>query len=359
MLTKGIRYKIIVYTDNELYYSSYFFCGLYDLMAEGLVRVSFRPKIAFIPKESYATLFKVVDLANEQKKIVVIDWRDNPDMLCLNKLSACDVYYKRNFIPERTFAVCPQDLQHKIRPAGLSFDLRTGGERPFWVRLIGAWYRQENIQYSPMVLYRALRHMAWYCRSPLGRLRESDFTSDSLEGGEPIILCQTKAYDPEGSAFPGDNHELTEERAEVIRVLRREFPGQVIAGFIPSDYALQKYPDLVLYDNTDQPSYVGLVKRCRISVYTRGLRDSPAFKMPIYLAAGRCIVSDPIKTVLPKPLVHGEHLLYFRSTKELVEMCKLILQDKALQQKLSHGALSYYNEEVKPKARVWQMLQAL
>jgi hypothetical protein len=357
MLKKRPRFEVKVRTDNELRWSSYFYCGLYELIAEGLVKISFEPKLAFIPIESYATLFKVVDVVKERKKMVVIDWRDNPDMLCIKKLTACDVYYKRNFIPERTFSVCPQDLQHKIRPAGLSYPLRTYRERPFWVRLIGAWYRHENIRYSPTVLFKALRHIPWYSRMPLGWLTEKEFKHETSEGIEPIILFQTMAYNPKSSAFPEDTGAVTEERAEVIRVLRRDFKGQVIAGFVPSDYVLQKYPDLVLYDNIDQHSYLGLVKRCRIAIYTRGLRDSPAFKMPEYLAAGRCIVSDPIKTMLPKPLVHGEHLLYFRSTEELVQQCKLILQDKALQRKLSQGALRYYEEEVRPKARVLKMLE--
>jgi hypothetical protein len=354
------RYHIAARTDNELYWSSYLYCGIFELVAEGAVTVSFKLPPSLSTSEVLCTVVEVTDRETRERRVVAMDWRDNADILCLRKLTECDVYYKRNLIPTVTYPACPAELRAKIRPAGLSFAVRTHRERPLWVQVVGGLHRGEGLPRG-----RSVRDSArnWYkagVRAPLqvaSFLRLRQFECDTLDGARNAVLFQTKAYDPRGSSFPEDTRAVTEERAEIIATLRAELGEAFVGGFVPSRYAREAYPDQLAATNPTQRSYARLVKSCRISVYTRGLRDSPAFKLGEYLASARCIVAQEPKTQLPRPLEHGRELLYFDGPDDLVRKCRDLMADEALQRRLSEGARQYYLAEVQPRRRVATLLR--
>jgi hypothetical protein len=132
---------------------------------------------------------------------------------------------------------------------------------------------------------------------------------------------------------------------------------QFVGGFVPDAYARQHYPDCVAPEKLDQNAYMQLVRSSRICIYSRGLRDSPAFKLGEYLAGSRCIVSQRFKTELSAPLEDGRDVLFFDTAEELVEKCRLLLNDTELQQRLSKGARTYYQQHVKPRQRVLQIFR--
>jgi hypothetical protein len=299
----------------------------------------------------------VYDREKQQAKKVAIDWRDNPDIVSLDKLAEADVYYKRNFVPDLTLPACPTDQVNKLRPLGIFYSVRTWRERPLWVRMLGAWWRDEHIAFLSRGVWRSLRNYLYQVRRPLQTPEERFFRAVRPGEGELKIFFQTKAYDPAGSPFPDDNIELNEERAAIIRALRQEFGEHAIAGFVSWDYMLRNYPDLVVSWKTEQNNYINMVKKYQIGVSTRGLRNAPPFVLAEFLAAGRCILSKPIKAVFPKPLVHGEHLLFFYSIEELLEQCRMVLRDADLRRRLSHGAATYYQQEVEPKVRIKKILE--
>lgn len=353
------HYHIKARTDNELYWSSYLYCGIFDLEREGLVSIEFIPKISLHPTEVYCTVLEVTHSQSGSRRVVAVDWRDNPDFLCHGKLAECDLYFKRNYIPSITHGACPPPFQHKIRPAGLSFSVRGERERPLWVQLLGGAWRQEQplIQHSLKGNLHTVRKIA---RQPImvsSFLRQEQFESAVLDGARNVVLFQTKAYDPRVSSFPDDTRKVTEERAAIIRALKEEFRENFIGGFLSNPFVQEKYPDCMASNDDRQSSYVDLIKSCRICIYTRGLRDSPAFKLGEYLASSRCIVAERPNTLLPRALENGREVLYFETINGLVDHCRRILADDGLQRSLSAHARSYYQSEVKPKQRVLKYLQ--
>ena len=108
---------------------------------------------------------------------------------------------------------------------------------------------------------------------------------------------------------------------------------------------------------TARASYWETVRRSRICVYSRGLRNSPAFKLGEYLASGRCILAEEPDTRLPRPLRDGEEVLFFRTADELVDRCRALLADERLQRHLAAGARAYYEAEVRPRERVREFLR--
>ena len=352
------RYDIVARVDNELYWSSYLYCGLYELASRGVVRLRFSLRSALSPVERLCTLLQVTRNDSGARRVIAIDWRDNPDILAPRKLARCDVYFKRNYIPGITERVCPPELRDKLRPAGLSFAMRGERERPIWVQLLGSlWHLEQPI------IHRSARRTARrlfdeLVRQPQmvsGLRRRRQFERDGLREASEIVLFQTRAYDPRVGSRGEDTAAVTQQRAEVIRALKRELGERFIGGFIPTAYAAEAYPDCLATAPTSLGEYADLVHRCSICVYTRGLRDSPAFKLGEYLAAARCILAEEPRTRLPQPLRDGQEVLLFQDVDGLLSQCRRVLTNQPLQHELSSAAHSYYEAEVRPEARVLQM----
>lgn len=355
-----VRFHVRAMPDSELYWSSYLYCGLYDLVAEGRITLRFAPRLTLHPHEVLGTVLEVTDRSGETR-VLTFDWRDNPDVVCPEKLARSDLYFKRNYIPVRTHPVCPPDQRRKLRPAGLSFALRSERERPLWTRVVGGLCRVDEpvLQSSARATLRGL--YKGVVRSPLmtrSLPRERDFEADPIEEARNVVFYQSLAYDPAASSFPDDTRAVMEERVAVVRALRKGLGDAFVGGLVPDPYVRESFADCVTTGSVDRPSYIERMKGARICVYTRGLRESPAFKLAEYLASGRCILAEPPRTVLPAPLRDGEHLLYFRSVDELVEKARALLRDPALQRRLSLGARAYYETEIRPRRRVLAALEA-
>jgi len=355
------RYRVSVRTDHEAFYSTYLYCGLYDLMADGVISLNY--KHCFLPnggREIYATLLSVTDTESGVTRTIAIDWRDNAEVFCHNKLAACDLYYKRNYIPEITEPAFPAEHCHKLRPLGITFAVRHDHDRPDWVvRTQGLW-RDERPWHekSPRDIIHSL-YRSWKQPEVLhARLTQATFETDDIEHSQNVVLFQTWPYNPTNSPYPGDSQATTDERALFIRALREGLGDQFIGGFHKLDaYSSEYYPDFAAPRPMNHAEYIEFMKTCRICVYSHGVRDSLAFKLGEYLASSRCIVAQRIKTKLPVPLEEGREVLFFDTAEELVEKCRMLLDDEALQRRLSRSIYEYYQQHVKPRQRVLQIIQ--
>ena len=123
-------------------------------------------------------------------------------------------------------------------------------------------------------------------------------------------------------------------------------------GRRPSPLARRCWPEEVSRAPTRRRDHIRWVQSAVVAIYTRGLHHSTAFKLPEYLAASRCVVAEPVRNSLPRPLVPGEHLLEFRSAEECVARCAAILGSRELQQQLRHAAWEYWQAEGRPEVRI-------
>lgn len=81
-----------------------------------------------------------------------------------------------------------------------------------------------------------------------------------------------------------------------------------------------------------------------------------AFKMAEYLAAGLCIVSQPLKHELPVPLIEGVNYLPFRTPEECVAQCRRLASHPSESAQMRAANLEYYRRWVAPKATVSNVL---
>jgi len=144
-----------------------------------------------------------------------------------------------------------------------------------------------------------------------------------------------------------------------VRALRRALGPRFSGGLVPTPLARERWPEWVSDAPTRRRAHMRWMQGAVVAVYTRGLHHSTAFKLPEYLAASRCIVAEPVRNALPRPLVPGEQLLEFSTPAECVARCVAVLDSAELQARLRRAAWEYWTAEGRPEERVERCLARL
>ena len=275
------------------------------------------------------TTLEFVDWIDDRQSIavdidgarLVIEVHDQSDKWCLPLLEWCDVYAKRNIDPKIT-----TPLQHKIVPFGMNSACHS---RRSALAVLGAISAALPSGFRPR-----LKDIYVYLVTP--RWRDLEYHPDLPVNGN--VLFQTRVWEPIDA--PGDEG-INDERIALLRALKSEFKHRFVGGLVPTSYAREGYPDLLTNVSTRQPQYIQWAKHHGIAVYSRGLFGSIAFKMPEYLAASKCIVTDPIFYDLPSPLTH---IPVYTSPEACIAHCQELLSKPSLMREQRHASWDYYNK---------------
>lgn len=119
------------------------------------------------------------------------------------------------------------------------------------------------------------------------------------------------------------------------------------------------YSDAITNITSDPVSYLNAVKESSIVIYTRGLKNSPAWKMAEYCSQGKIIIAERLTAELPDELIDGKHVLFFDGYEELVEKINLVLKSKRLRDTLSFNAREYYLNTIHPRQNVRRILKIM
>jgi hypothetical protein len=163
---------------------------------------------------------------------------------------------------------------------------------------------------------------------------------------EPLVLFQTRVWEPEESSE--DLAKINEERVAMIRMMRKAFGQRFRGGIVPTPFAREHFPDVLLQESYRRTDYIKMVQRFLIGIYTKGLHHSLAFKLPEYLAASMCLVSDPLRNKLPQPLVSGQHYLQFETADECLAQCEWLLSHPQEAMEMRRQNFAYYRNWIRP-----------
>lgn len=291
---------------------------------------------------------RVEDGAGRARR-VVFDMLDRSTEWDLPGLEAADLYFKRSFHGPDVARLGPERAS-RVQPFGMNFLCRSAGSTRWVLRhavlpelwslpglgrsgLAGRWVEYRSFFGSPAV---------------------EAFEVPPESPAAQRIAFQTRVWTA-GELGP-ESQALNEERVATVRALRREFGARFTGGLVPTPMARERWPAEVSPAPTRRRDHIRWVQGALVAVYTRGLHHSTAFKLPEYLAASRCVVAEPVRNVLPRPLVPGEHLLEFRSPEECVARCDALLASRELQGRLRRAAWAYWQEEGRPEVRVERCL---
>ena len=351
--SSSVPLLVRVYADGHPYVVSYVYAGLFDLSNSKKISLDFsypwssranRPNL----EDGDGTLWvEVLDRDRNRTARVCFDLHDKSDCYIKDRLQKCDVYFKRNYF-ESDVQRQDERLRTKIMPLGLTYACRSSYDRYAVNRALGYWLarskRTIGFQRLAKLSYQILYLLKLYYAGPVA----SHFEGRIGDVKDPLILFQTRLWRPNETSDQGIN----EVRVGIVRALREAFGRRFLGGVVPSDFAKANYPDCITSFGTGRREYLQLTKRSLIGVYTRGLHQAIAWKLSEYLAAGMCIVSEPLRNQLPVPFKNGIHYLEFVSPEQCVEACERLLSNPELVREMRRQNRAYYFSEVYPRVHI-------
>jgi len=326
------------------FHQSYLYSALYDLRKAG--RIDLRWQWGSV--ETWAIILEVT---RGRRLRVAFDFHDKSFIFSTHALETADIVFKRSYY-KPDIERLPSHQQIKILPMDPVFVCRVARIPILSLlpKISLEMAKRRNLRWTRELLgnFRTLRHL-----TPVSQFEHPPELP--LPGR---ILFQTRAWeDDDVTDSVTSAREINEQRAAIIRVLRKEFPVEFVGGFIPTKTSVSRYPDLVTRESSKREAYAGLLHSCIIQIYSIGLHHSIAWKLAEYLASSGCIVAEPIRNEMRHPLVEGVNYLGFSSLEGCVEACRELLRDPDRMQKMREENWAYYCRHVRPTGQIMDCLE--
>lgn len=366
---------VIIHTPQELNHSSYIQTGLFELEKMGLVDVEVQLYIKKNkgtltvdkhggitktsrphPKTSFYTL---IDSSSNKKITFATDLYDFAEHFSEAALKNGDFYFKRNF--ESSYINPLQaNSKSKIHRLGITFGTHSEYKHDAYKFFLGLFLNNLSLnlkrdRYFFKRIFKTFNAQKKHWEF-INTSRNISRFENFEKASENSIMFQTRCFLHEKDE---DVKQIHQQRYHLIKLLRQHFPDTFMGGFVPSRVANKNYSDALTNVPTAPEKYLDAMKKAKIVIYTRGLANSPAWKMAEYLSQGKVIIAEPLTAELPVPLKEGKELLYFHNDTELIEKIKMVLEDEALAAHLSKNARTYFETHVHPVQNTKRILELM
>ncbi len=373
MHTGNPKYKVTVYPEQIGEYFSEFYAGLYELRAAGLVEFRFGHRALHAARaiNSFPPLrLEIEQLGHHKQLKICFDPSDWHDIASMDDLREVDVYFKRSY-HEPYISQLSESLRRKVLPMGLHYGCRSRKEpvlgrvkQVFAHHLIG----HNGTQNCLRTLLRMVGHPTKVLLTRYGLVKSGlgwpplieDFEVSPDVPAEPRVFYRTRVYSPQEAkdAFrSGQLEAINEMRANTVRVLRRHFGNRFTGGLRRTSFVEATYPDCVYPYELGLRGHLELAKKCLVNVTTDGLHHSLSWKFPEYMAASRCIVSEPVKYRIPVALEERKHYLPISTSEECVWACQELLDNTELANRMREDNFRYYQNHVRPDRLMLRSLE--
>ena len=321
--------KVIIGTDCDIVYSSFYVQGLYQWFGKKNV------EFGRIEGKHCQTgnLSFVVRQGGEQRKYAL----SFTDSYKVNEplYDWCDVYgsVNANFsktpkqFHDKLIALCPSfGVRLWPVPRALSFALidQAGTMAPIKKRVGKAWRMTRRPLYDAYVPSASSDHYVFF----LSTLWYNDEWNKNDEG-------------------------VNARRANFIRACK-ELEGVDFEGGLVSQGKERSSEDLFvdcLCNGIPMSEWMEKTKRSTLVFNTPAFWDCHGWKLGEYLALGKCIVSTELSNDLPAPLEHGKNIHFVENSPEAMkEAVKYIVDHPDYRASLEKGARDYWEKYGTPKA---------
>jgi hypothetical protein len=374
-------YRVTIYPLSlDLIYTSYAWTGLFDLEVEGKVTVRLAmPTRADVgelngqyenPRNLCVFYMSVEDSSTGQVRKIYVDLLDGEGIGSAGGLEDCDFYFKRAYRTSFLDTVMrfPQ-YRHKILPFGLYFpvssynqhsELRRAliAEIAFGLKLKRPKESIRRISHRLSTVIENLRRTNRFDDYSKNEKSQFEAPPDTPDVKRIVFLTRVFDIDEGWNALNRDYViGLNEERAAIIRGMRRHFGTRFVGGLMSDPFSRQHYADCIAEVSTVRADYLRLLKESRVAVTTKGLVDSIPGKLAEYFAASRCVLTDPLLFELPYEVQHRKHVMVFGSVDEAITAGEELLRDDTLASHMRHENHRLYRESVEPSRTMLRCIE--
>jgi len=147
-------------------------------------------------------------------------------------------------------------------------------------------------------------------------------------------------------------------RTGCIRACREALGDRFFGGLETSMFAQKTAPDLVLpAQETSKAAFLRRLQGNYVCIATEGLHHSVGWKMAEYCAAGRAIVTDPLRCALPGGFSRGRNFILYTTPEECASQLTALLNNVPGIHRMEAANFAYYNDYVRPDAMVLHTLR--
>lgn len=330
----------------------------------GLLENAGKVNLKYIKSEKYKSHGKQLLTVKVNDTFRISYDVNDHDRIYNEELANCDLYFKRSFHRD-----LHERISKKIKPLGLNYLVYGESDRAFKRALWGLSandskgirVKLEDLVRSNRFLSNALRFQS----SGRHIFKVEAFEGSPILKSPPLIMFFARAWDP--SSFSNWSPEREQERADInqqraqcIRVLRREFGKQFVGGLASSEFTVRNFPDCVVDSQfTRKDRYIRKLRQADICIATSGLDGSIGWKFAEYVANSKAIVSEPLNYEVPGNLTEGKNYLSFVTTHEGVDAVSALFDDQSRRYQMMSANHVYYNSYLRPDVLVWNTLRHL
>jgi hypothetical protein len=354
--------RITIFTPQDLNHSSFLQTAFFEMASIGLLDCNLKIDLSLKPgrysvsedghvKESFhlqpKTSYYLYENFDTNKRIFfAADLYDVPNHFSSYALRNCDIVFKRNYI-SKYIKYLP--IKGKIFPIGLTFGCQSKKKKK-WFTLSIAYViisLKSHLKFDKFFLKRFLKiikknnsHFSYVTKG-----REIDKIRTYQQSVKNQVFYQVRCFPNTDVDFV---KEVNDERAYLVKSLKKALGNDYCGGLVPDYVSINNYPNELTFMSTDPNDYLNHIKESSICIYTKGLQNSPARKLPEYLSQGKCIVSERMETELPHNLEEGKHIFFYDNINECINICEKLLKDGELVQQVSKNARRYYEDYLDP-----------
>lgn len=152
----------------------------------------------------------------------------------------------------------------------------------------------------------------------------------------------------------------TENRIRYIKEMRNYFGDKAIAGVSRDSFSEKYFSEFIVDDSlSNKNNYIQLIKKNFICVTSEGLHKSIGWKFAEYVAAGKAILTEPLKYVIPNNFEQNKNYLVYTDVDSCIANCEFLINNVDKVNEMEKANREYYQEHLSPDKVVLDTLKYL
>lgn len=271
-------------------------------------------------------------------------------------LSEVDFYFKRTMVKE-------YEEHGKIYPYGLNYEVYEDAPYFFEIKRL----LKLNLSSKRGIKSKVSTILDAMGITYLPRVKQFEYGSVNASPNSQKVIFMARTWDPEEAGAilslqeKEDRHLINEERAKIIRTLRKELGPIFLGGFTETAHSSSKYKDCLLENSSlsKKSAYLDLVRKTPICIATTGLHGSLGWKLGEYVALGRAIISEQNSIIIPNGFAEGRNYLSYSNSENCLAKVNYLLANPIAVEQMMIRNENYYLRYLKPEKLIGKLLSSI